>query len=324
MEERDQDLEFVVVLDFEAVCVEDHLPKPKPQEIIEFPAIIFDLTQQMTIDVFHYYIKPQVHSKLSNFCINLTGISQNQVDNGISLQDALERHNEWLIINGLVEKVTNKKLKRWAYLTCGEWDLFTCLPENCVYHKYNIPDYFNHYINLIPLFEKFYNTKARGMVTMLQLLSIPLIGHHHSGIDDCHNILSIVKNMVSRGYKFKSYQERLVDPRFIREDDWICTNCITHNFFLSLPCRQCGRPITTTSIRGLKNTAKTTRPGDWTCPNCSCLNFCYRVHCYSCSKPKPENLPTTNAYADWNCVNCGYVNFSYRMKCKQCFSDKSS
>ena len=67
------------------------------KEIIEFPVVIVDVENRKIIeDKFHYYIKPVVYPKLLPFCIELTGIKQEQVDNGILLQDALENLDQFL------------------------------------------------------------------------------------------------------------------------------------------------------------------------------------------------------------------------------------
>ena len=34
---------------------------------------------------------------------------------------------------------------------------------------------------------------------MLRALNLPLKGHHHRGIDDCHNIAQILKSLALRG-----------------------------------------------------------------------------------------------------------------------------
>ena len=41
--------------------------------------------------------------------------------------------------------------------------------------------------------------KAPGMAGMLAALGLPLVGHHHLGIDDSRNIASIVGELARRG-----------------------------------------------------------------------------------------------------------------------------
>jgi len=56
-------------------------------------------------------------------------------------------------------------------------------------------------INVKTAFQKKYGYKhAKGMAKMLCALNMDLVGRHHSGIDDCGNILRIVKRMVEDGW----------------------------------------------------------------------------------------------------------------------------
>lgn len=41
-------------------------------------------------------------------------------------------------------------------------------------------------------FESLYHCKGGGMTDMLAFLQLPLIGRHHSGIDDTRNIAAIL------------------------------------------------------------------------------------------------------------------------------------
>ncbi|UXI16591.1 hypothetical protein NH340_JMT02534 [Sarcoptes scabiei] len=65
-----QNYDYFLVLDFEATC--DQKPID-PIEIIEFPALKFDCKTFEIVDSFHQYVRPLIHPKLSNFCIDLTG-----------------------------------------------------------------------------------------------------------------------------------------------------------------------------------------------------------------------------------------------------------
>ncbi len=85
-----QAFKYLLVLDFEAQCDGDK--KLDVQEIIEFPVVIVDVENRKILDdKFHYYIKPEVHPQLYPSCIELTGITQDKVDSGIPLKDALDK-----------------------------------------------------------------------------------------------------------------------------------------------------------------------------------------------------------------------------------------
>lgn len=185
---------YLCVLDFEATCLEDKLIFN--QEIIEFPSILFKFEEgQLTkISEFQEYVKPFYNPKLSKYCINLTGITQDIVDKADIFGNVYKRHYLW--IRKYVEQ--NDLL---IFVTVGHWDLATMLPSELKLK--NMDKYYSiykTYINISYDFTCFYGVKARGMKNMLEILKIELTGKHHSGIDDCRNTAKILEKMIADGY----------------------------------------------------------------------------------------------------------------------------
>lgn len=61
---------------------------------------------------------------------------------------------------------------------------------------------YNRWINVKQSFQQQYGLKKqKGMDGMLNYLKMNLEGRHHSGIDDCKNILRIVQRMRKDGWK---------------------------------------------------------------------------------------------------------------------------
>jgi len=197
-------VDYLCVLDFEATCSQGE--RPYPQEIIEFPTLLFNTKTRQVESVFHFYIKPDVHPKLSKFCTELTGITQETVDKGISLQEALRRHDQWLAECGVIPwhnalNDSKSEAKTFLYLTCGDWDLKTGLPQQLKYHDQKVPSCFCAWINIKDAFFKKYNKKAGGMKSLLRFFKLELEGKHHSGIDDCKNIARCCEAMLLDGWK---------------------------------------------------------------------------------------------------------------------------
>ena len=199
--------DYLLVLDFEATCNERG-PAPKPQEIIEFPTLLLNVATGEVEDTFHYYVKPDVHPILSDFCTELTGITQERVNTeGISLASALEKHQKWLYEKGLKPLVpTSSTSSNWEssptflYLTVGDWDLGTCLPRQLLCHKKVMQKGFRRWINVKKSFESQYSCRAKGMTLMLKHFGLELEGRHHSGIDDCRNTARICAKMLDEGW----------------------------------------------------------------------------------------------------------------------------
>lgn len=189
------DFDYLLVLDFEAQCREgEHL---NVQEIIEFPVIVVNLkSNSVFANYFHTYVKPTEHTKLYDFCTQLTGIKQEQIDTGMILNDALEGLDKFI-------KQSNIHESKFCFVTCGDWDLLTCLRKEAQFKKISYNDYLKKWINLKTVFYEFIGEKKRiDMLEMLKELGLPLNGRHHSGIDDARNIAEIVMELIRKGQNF--------------------------------------------------------------------------------------------------------------------------
>lgn len=72
-----QDFDYLIAIDFEATC--DSNMTLYPQEIVEFPAILVNVLTRRIEAVFHTFVKPVYHPKLTDFCKTFLGIQQDQV-----------------------------------------------------------------------------------------------------------------------------------------------------------------------------------------------------------------------------------------------------
>jgi len=177
------DLDYILVLDFEANCV--RTGRMPCQEIIEFPVQALNCRTLEVEKVFHSYVLPEVVPEISEFCTELTGITQETVKDSPTIEEVLASFDEFL---------SNFAGTNFAFLTCGDWDLKTCLPKELSYKGIPVPSYFDRWINLkkvMPL--------GRGMMEALKTLNIEHQGRHHSGIDDVKNITKCVVALVQAG-----------------------------------------------------------------------------------------------------------------------------
>ncbi|XP_070269822.1 ERI1 exoribonuclease 2 isoform X4 [Myotis yumanensis] len=92
---REQLFDYLVVIDFESTCWEDG-KRRRTQEIIEFPAVLLNTSTGEIESEFHAYVQPQEHPILSEFCMELTGIKQAQVDEGVPLKICLSQFCKWI------------------------------------------------------------------------------------------------------------------------------------------------------------------------------------------------------------------------------------
>jgi len=176
--------DYLLVLDFEATC--DKNGTDHPQEIIEFPVLKVDTTNFQVRSRFHRYVKPDCHPELSSFCSNLTGIIQDMVDDEASLKEVLKDFHLWLGEEGLLDG-------KFAFVTCGDWDLLRMLPSQLSHLDLPVPDYFKSWINIKTMFADATGVYPRNLPHMLAQLKLAHQGRLHSGIDDCYNIASVVR-----------------------------------------------------------------------------------------------------------------------------------
>lgn len=189
-------IDYFLVLDFEGVN-NKHLGGPDIMEIIEFPVVKVNAVTFKTEAVFHTYVQPTIHPKLNPVCTEITGITQEMVDGQPTLPQVLELLDKWMRDEKLLDKGITT-----CFVTCGNWDLNTCLPVQCKYQKLGYPDYLRRWINVKDLFERITGKSRKrngmGMVGMLRELGLKLDGRHHSGIDDSKNIAKILATLASR------------------------------------------------------------------------------------------------------------------------------
>jgi 3'-5' exoribonuclease 1 len=84
-----------IVVDLEATCWEDR-PHPKEMEAIEIGAVLLTSSCGPVVSEFAEFIKPVVEPKLSDFCTQLTSITQAQVDAADEFWVVFPRFVEWI------------------------------------------------------------------------------------------------------------------------------------------------------------------------------------------------------------------------------------
>jgi len=183
-----------IILDFEATC--DQKGFPGPQEIIEFPSVLLNLETGQVCDEFTSFVRPVHHPQLTDFCRELTGIRQAEVDVARTFTEVLDSHLEWLEGHDLNE--INSLL-----VTCGDWDLKRMLPiqlEASQLGMDQIPPIYRQWQNIKQMYcQVLDQPRVGGMVKMLRGLQLELKGRHHRGIDDCRNIARIYQALLDKG-----------------------------------------------------------------------------------------------------------------------------
>uniref|UniRef100_A0A8C6Y201 ERI1 exoribonuclease 2 n=1 Tax=Naja naja TaxID=35670 RepID=A0A8C6Y201_NAJNA len=198
--------DYLIIIDFESTCWKDIR---RCQEIIEFPAVLLNTSNGEIEAEFHMYVQPQEHPTLSEFCMELTGIKQHQVDEGVPLHISLSQFSKWIykiqkeknIVFGSTCAAPEEKL--CAFVTWSDWDLGICLHYECKRKQLRKPNILNSWIDLRATYKSFYSRKPQGLNGALKDVGITFEGREHSGLDDSRNTARLAWKMIRDGCVMK-------------------------------------------------------------------------------------------------------------------------
>lgn len=178
----------LLIIDLESTCFQrEHEPSNFFSEIIEIGAVVLDRKTFEVTEEYQCFVKPVLFPKLSDFCKELTTITQEQVDQGIPLSQALQE------IGTLARK--------HDALFCS-WGFYDRQQFKRVCERFGLPYPFRkEHVSLKHVHSEFYELPRKlGMGQALRHHQIPLEGTHHRGMDDARNIAKIAKQMIIDGW----------------------------------------------------------------------------------------------------------------------------
>jgi inhibitor of KinA sporulation pathway (predicted exonuclease) len=171
------ELDKVIVVDVEATCWEGQAPPGEEMEIIEFGVCLLDVATGSRDDKTSLLIRPE-RSKVSEFCTQLTSLTQAQVDGGLKFVDACDYMR-----------------KRWGYQrTWASWGDFDRrqLERQCRERGTKYPFGRTH-LNVKNLFALRRGLENEvGLDKAMEELGLPMEGSHHRGHDDAWNIARVL------------------------------------------------------------------------------------------------------------------------------------
>ncbi|MEV0761807.1 3'-5' exonuclease [Nocardia sp. NPDC050435] len=172
------------VVDVEATCWEGKPPPGAVNEIIEIGLTVVDLDAGARIAKHRILVRP-TRSTVSEFCTELTGLTQDEVDTGVSFAAACR----------VLAAEHSAGTRPWA--SWGDYDrkqfLAQCRATGTPYPFGAV------YTNAKMLFSEAYRLNRRqGMAGALGIAGLPLEGRHHSGADDAWNIGALVLEIIAR------------------------------------------------------------------------------------------------------------------------------
>ena len=213
-----QPFPHLIVLDFEWTC-DNRKPMKPHSEITEFSCVLVQTTHRPAsiVSEFQQYVKPEHNPNLSQFAIELTGITQHQINNGVPLKEAIARFHSWLENLNVNLKNCNKKQQLpFAIVTWSDADLGSTLP--CQMSALNLTRtlWFDQWINLKLAYSSVYKKDSRGLQKCVEKIGLVFEGRAHSGLVDSINTASIVLDMINlQNYQFNKC------TRYLEQDSWL-------------------------------------------------------------------------------------------------------
>jgi len=190
-------MKYFCVIDFECTCDAD---RTNPPEIIEFPAVFINPVSYSTDFIFREFVRPTENPVLFDYCTDLTGITQDQVDQAFPLSEVLLAFSEFVNSNDI----------EFQLVTDGPWDVVKFLVPECRRKEIPLPRWCLSWLDLGQIFKnKFRLDTRRPLGMMLSMCGLELEGRHHSGIDDAKNISQLLVHFAKRGSKVNKPNKHL-------------------------------------------------------------------------------------------------------------------
>jgi inhibitor of KinA sporulation pathway (predicted exonuclease) len=171
-----------ILVDIEATCwITPPRPRNKMPELIELAAIAFE--EKEIISIFNIFVKPEINPILSQSCMELTKITQEQVDSGFAFTVAIELFEHWL------SSFDSVKILSW-----GAFDRLQLLRELKV-KPVNEEILFlikNMMKSIDKLFQKKFSLTKGGLVNTLSHFGLDIQGQEHRATDDVKNTFNLV------------------------------------------------------------------------------------------------------------------------------------
>ena len=163
-----------IILDLEATCWQGN-DMNRRQEIIELAAYSVNGYREWN-DKFQRFVKPVENPRLSPYCVELTGITQDQVNKAKRFESVFTDFQDWL------ESHDHPQL----LCTWGAKDI-VIIREECRAHDMDC-NFLPKVINLKSQFASIHRlSKEIGLLKALDFAGIEFEGSPHRAVDDAYN-----------------------------------------------------------------------------------------------------------------------------------------
>lgn len=167
-----------IIFDLEATCWEN-MPPGYVQETIEIGAFRVNHFGEVR-GKFNRFVRPVIHPILSQFCRQLTSISQEDVNRARTFPDVIDEFLDWA------------RIEDEDYVLCS-WGSFDkkMFISDCRLHRLD-SDWVEHHVNLKEQYRNFKRMRhSIGLRKAVEKEGILFTGQHHRGISDAENLAKL-------------------------------------------------------------------------------------------------------------------------------------
>ena len=169
----------LVIVDLEATCCNKKSVPRHEMEIIEIGAVQADSVTGEIISEFEAFVQPVRHPVLTEFCTELTSITQQDVNRAKGYPEVIASFKEWLT-----------EIEVYDFCSWGAYDK-SQFEQDCQFHNIPYPFIGKHRNLKIEFSEALGVKKKFGLAGAIKHLGLEFEGTHHRGIDDARNIARI-------------------------------------------------------------------------------------------------------------------------------------
>jgi len=172
--------ECIIVVDLESTCDAGGRMAAHEMELIEIGAVKVRLEDGEILSTFRSFVRPLNHPKLSEFCTQLTGIRQREIDSADLFPQVLKEFQSWL----------NHPF--WTWASWGDFDRRLLHRE---LERVGEDPLFAEHLNLKAIAKDAWGLKKTGMKEVLRQQGLAPIGTHHRALDDATSVAQLVPMM---------------------------------------------------------------------------------------------------------------------------------
>ncbi|KAF9246588.1 ribonuclease H-like domain-containing protein [Melanogaster broomeanus] len=227
-----QPYDAFLVVDVEATCLQG-AGFEWPNEIIEWPVCLLrwkdkspkgKASQLEIVDEFRSFVRPTWRPQLSQFCTDLTGITQAQVNHAPTFPKVIEIFARFLAQHGLIDPKNGRPLQRFCWCSDGPFDVRDFVVKQCFISNIPMPSWLKGDVldvrRLVSIWvatnepsdsqqirtrlATSYHFRSLNIPQQLRALGLaPFQGRLHCGIDDTRNITRVIIEIARRGIRLE-------------------------------------------------------------------------------------------------------------------------